>query len=33
MAALVAGLVQFVCWPLPTIPAIIMGHMARQQIR
>lgn len=33
IASLVCGLAQFVFGPLATIPAIVLGHMARAQIR
>lgn len=33
VAALVCGLGQFLLGPLPTIPAIVLGHAARRQIR
>jgi Domain of unknown function (DUF1707)/Domain of unknown function (DUF4190) len=33
MASLVCGLGQFVVGPLATIPAIVLGHMARRQIQ
>lgn len=33
MASLVCGLAQFVFGPLATIPAIVFGHMARNQIK
>jgi hypothetical protein len=33
IASLVCGLAQFVFGPLATIPAIVLGHMARHQIR
>jgi uncharacterized membrane protein len=33
IASLACGLAQFVFGPLPTIPAIVLGHMARHQIR
>lgn len=33
IASLVCGLLQFVFGPLPTIPAIVFGHIARGQIR
>ncbi len=33
IASLACGLAQFVFGPLPTIPAIVFGHMARGQIR
>ena len=33
MASLACGLAQFVFGPLATIPAIVLGHMARSQIR
>lgn len=33
IASLACGLLQFVFGPLPTIPAIVLGHMARGQIR
>jgi hypothetical protein len=33
IASLACGLAQFVLWPLPTIPAIVLGHMARRQIK
>jgi uncharacterized membrane protein len=33
IASLACGLGQFVLGPLPTIPAIVLGHMARSQIR
>ena len=33
MASLVCGLGQFVVGPLATVPAIILGHLARNQIR
>jgi uncharacterized membrane protein len=33
IASLACGLGQFVLGPLPTIPAIVLGHMARHQIR
>jgi Domain of unknown function (DUF1707)/Domain of unknown function (DUF4190) len=33
MASLACGLGQFVVGPLATIPAIVLGHMARSQIR
>jgi uncharacterized membrane protein len=33
VASLACGLAQFVFGPLPTIPAIVLGHVARHQIR
>jgi len=33
IASLACGLAQFVFGPLPTIPAIVFGHMARHQIK
>jgi Domain of unknown function (DUF4190) len=33
MASLACGLGQFIVGPLATIPAIVLGHMARSQIR
>lgn len=33
LASLVCGLGQFVVGPLATVPAIVFGHMARNQIR
>lgn len=33
MASFACGVAQFVFGPLPTIPAIILGHMARHQIK
>jgi hypothetical protein len=33
IASLACGLAQFVFGPLPTIPAIVFGHVARKQIR
>jgi hypothetical protein len=33
IASLVCGAAQFLLGPLPTIPAIVLGHMARSQIR
>jgi uncharacterized membrane protein len=33
VASLACGLAQFVFGPLPTIPAIVFGHVARHQIR
>ena len=33
IASLVCGLGQFVSFPLTTIPAIVLGHVARRQIR
>lgn len=33
VAALVCGLGQTVLWPLATVPAIVLGHVARRQIR
>lgn len=33
VAALICGLSQFVLGPLPTIPAIVLGHTARHQVR
>jgi len=33
MASLACGIAQFVFGPLATIPAIVFGHLARQQIR
>jgi hypothetical protein len=33
VASLVCGLGQFLLGPLPTIPAIVLGHVARGQIR
>src|ERR1700745_1383175 len=33
VASLACGLAQFVFGPLPTIPAIVMGHVARHQIK
>ncbi len=33
IASLVCGVGQFALWPLITIPAIVLGHMARRQIR
>lgn len=33
VASLACGLGQFLLGPLPTIPAIVLGHVARRQIR
>ena len=33
IASLACGLGQFILGPIPTIPAIVLGHMARHQIR
>ena len=33
VASLACGLAQFVLGPLPTIPAIVLGHVARGQIK
>ena len=33
IASLACGLAQFAVGPLATIPAIVLGHMARSQIR
>lgn len=33
IAALVCGVGQVMLWPLITVPAIVLGHMARRQIR
>ncbi|HTU09170.1 MAG TPA: DUF4190 domain-containing protein, partial [Trebonia sp.] len=33
MASFACGIGQFVVGPLATIPAIVLGHMARNQIR
>jgi hypothetical protein len=33
IASLACGLAQFVVGPLATIPAIVLGHMARSQIK
>ena len=33
VASLACGLAQFMFGPLPTIPAIVLGHMARHQIK
>jgi len=33
VASLACGLAQFVFGPLPTIPAIVLGHVARHQIK
>jgi hypothetical protein len=33
IASLACGLAQFMFGPLPTIPAIVFGHMARSQIK
>ena len=33
IASLACGLAQFMFGPLPTIPAIVFGHMARNQIK
>jgi hypothetical protein len=33
IASLACGLAQFALGPIPTIPAIVLGHMARSQIR
>jgi uncharacterized membrane protein len=33
VASLICGIAQFVAGPLPTIPAIVLGHMARREIR
>jgi uncharacterized protein DUF4190/uncharacterized protein DUF1707 len=33
IASLACGLAQFAFGPLPTIPAIVLGHMARHQIK
>jgi hypothetical protein len=33
IASLACGLAQFVFGPLPTIPAIVLGHVARHQIK
>jgi hypothetical protein len=33
VASLACGLAQFAFGPLPTIPAIVLGHVARHQIK
>ncbi len=33
IASLACGVAQFMLGPLPTIPAIVLGHMARHQIK
>jgi hypothetical protein len=33
IASLACGVAQFAFGPLPTIPAIVLGHMARHQIK
>jgi hypothetical protein len=33
VASLACGAGQLIAWPLATIPAIVLGHMARRQIR
>jgi Domain of unknown function (DUF4190)/Domain of unknown function (DUF1707) len=33
IASLVCGVAQMMLWPLATIPAVVLGHMARSQIR
>jgi uncharacterized membrane protein len=33
IAALVCGTAQMFLWPLATIPAVVLGHVARHQIR
>jgi len=33
IASLACGIAQFAFGPLPTIPAIVLGHMARHQIK
>jgi len=33
IASLACGIAQFMLGPLPTIPAIVLGHMARHQIK
>jgi uncharacterized protein DUF1707/uncharacterized protein DUF4190 len=32
IASFLCGLGQFIMWPLPTVPAVVLGHMARRQI-
>ena len=33
IASLVCGVAQMMLWPLATIPAVVLGHVARHQIR
>jgi hypothetical protein len=33
IASLVCGVAQLMLWPLATIPAVVLGHVARRQIR
>jgi hypothetical protein len=33
IASLVCGVAQLMLWPLATIPAVMLGHVARRQIR
>jgi hypothetical protein len=33
IASLVCGVAQVMLWPLVTIPAVVLGHVARHQIR
>ena len=33
IASLVCGVAQVMLWPLATIPAVVLGHVARHQIR
>jgi hypothetical protein len=33
IASLVCGVAQAMLWPLATIPAVVLGHVARHQIR
>jgi Domain of unknown function (DUF4190)/Domain of unknown function (DUF1707) len=33
IASLVCGVAQMMLWPLATIPAVVLGHVARSQIR
>jgi hypothetical protein len=33
VASLVCGVAQMMLWPLATIPAVVLGHVARHQIR
>ena len=33
IASLVFGIAQMMLWPLPSIPAVVLGHVARHQIR
>lgn len=33
IASLVCGVAQFIAWPLTSIPAVVLGHVARSQIR